>query len=78
MHGRHTPKAISLLNGTRTYIRAFTPCPKEHEMDVKRILAVVGVLAIIGVSLYLVNDYRKGDMEKFGDDVADSVKDATN
>ncbi len=47
-------------------------------MNSTRFLALIGILAIIGVTVYLVNDYRKGDIEKFGDDLADSVKDATN
>lgn len=47
-------------------------------MNSTKFMALLGILAIIGVSVYLLTEYNKSGLEKFGDDVEDTVKDATN
>jgi hypothetical protein len=50
-----------------------------------RILAAIGVVALIGIAFYLFSESQKSDAEKLGDsieevgdDIADAVDDATN
>lgn len=46
-----------------------------------RVLALVGVVAIIGVGVYAINESGKSDVEKLGDsieDVGEDIKDAVN
>jgi hypothetical protein len=54
-------------------------------MTSTKFLAAVGIVAIIAVGAYAINEGRKSDSEKLGDsienaadDVSDAVKDATN
>ena len=54
-------------------------------MNSTKLLAAIGVVAIIAVSVYAINEGRKSDAEKLGDsiedgadDVGDAIEDATN
>lgn len=54
-------------------------------MNSKNILAVVGLVAIIILGIYFINESSKSDVEKFGDslenaaeDVADAIKDESD
>lgn len=54
-------------------------------MNSTKFLAAVGIVAIIAVGAYAINESRKSDAEKLGDsiedaaeDIGDAVEDATN
>lgn len=54
-------------------------------MNSTKFLAAVGVVAIIAIGAYAINESRKSDAEKLGDslenaaeEVADAIEDATN
>jgi len=54
-------------------------------MNSTNILATVGIVAIIAVGAYAINESRKSDSEKLGDsienaaeDLGDAVEDATD
>lgn len=44
-----------------------------------KIFAVIGVVAVIGVGIYAINESQKSDVEKLGDsieEVGEDIKDA--
>lgn len=50
----------------------------------KNLLSIVGVVALVAVAIYFINESQKSDIEKLGDsiervgdDLADAVDDAT-
>ena len=54
-------------------------------MNSTKFLAAVGVIAVIAIGAYAINESRKSDAEKLGDsiedaadDVGDAIEDATN